>query len=206
MLETIFKKQCLVYTTENSMAEDLWNEIVQHYADSKRHYHTLEHLNNLTAELLSIKEMIRDWSTLVFSIAYHDIVYNPLKHNNEEKSAEWAAGRLALLHIPQAQVDGCKAQIIATKNHQLSKDNDTNYFTDADLAILGAPPMLYKQYASAIRKEYRIYPDLIYNPGRQKVLKHFLQMQEIYKTKYFKNRYENLARQNLTSELQSLSR
>jgi len=47
-------------------------------------------------------------------------------------------------------------------------------------------------------------PDFIYNQGRQKVLKHFLAMNQIYKTDYFFNKYESQARTNLNIELEKL--
>jgi predicted metal-dependent HD superfamily phosphohydrolase len=94
---------------------------------------------------------------------------------------------------------------LATKSHSIAEDNDTNYFTDADLAILGADDKTYTEFAKAIRKEYAVYPDTIYNHGRKKVLTHFLQMPEIYKTKYFRDKYETRARVNLSTELGRLS-
>jgi predicted metal-dependent HD superfamily phosphohydrolase len=52
-----------------------------------------------------------------------------------------------------------------------------------------------------VRKEYLIYPDLIYNPGRKKVLHHFLAMDRIFKTDFFYNKFEQQARQNLRKEI-----
>ena len=60
-------------------------------------------------------------------------------------------------------------------------ENDINLFTDADLAILGAEPEIYKNYAAAIRQEYSVFPDPIYIPGRKKVLLHFLKMERLFK-------------------------
>ncbi len=41
--------------------------------------------------------------------------------------------------------------------------------------------------------------------GRRKVLKHFLEMESIFKTKYFQDKYEDQARMNISAELKSLS-
>ena len=205
MFESIFRNQLLYITSDDLMADKFWSEIVVHYNNPQRYYHTLDHLNSLTSELLTLKKMISDWTTIVFSIAYHDIIYNPLKNDNEEKSAELAMARLAILNLPIAQINKCKEQILATKSHRLSDNRDTNYFTDADLAILGAGPNSYKTYAEAIRKEYKFYPDLVYNPGRRKVLKHFLNMNSVYKTDHFRHKYEAKARENMEGELRSIS-
>ena len=78
------------------------------------------------------------------------------------------------------------------------------YFTDADLAILGSDYDKYIHYVKSIRKEYKFYPDFVYNPGRKKVLEHFIQMTRIYKTDFFFSRYEEQARKNMNDEIRQL--
>ena len=95
-----------------------------------------------------------------------------------------------------------RSQILETKGHSISKDNDTNFFTDADLSILGLDWDLYSEYAQNVRKEYSNYPTIIYKMGRRKVLKHFLVMERIFKTDHFFEKFEVLARENLRRELQ----
>jgi predicted metal-dependent HD superfamily phosphohydrolase len=192
------------YTTDARLGTQLWNEIETNYSNKKRHYHTLTHLENLLQQLLAVKTKIKDWDTVLFTLYYHDIIYNPLKTTNEEKSAEFAQNRMQLAGIPQPIIDNCVNQILATKKHILSTDSDTNFFTDADLCILGQPWEMYEQYYKQVRKEYTLYPELIYNPGRKKVLQHFLQMKPIFKTDYFFEHFEGQAKENLEKELQQL--
>jgi predicted metal-dependent HD superfamily phosphohydrolase len=45
----------------------------------------------------------------------------------------------------------------------------------------------------------------MYNPGRKKVLTHFLKMDNIYKTNEFSDRYEQNAKTNMQAELNSLT-
>ncbi|MGE4514074.1 MAG: hypothetical protein AB7E26_09720, partial [Chryseobacterium sp.] len=73
------------------------------------------------------------------------------------------------------------------------------------LSILGSESEIYVSYTQKIRKEYSIYPDLLYRPGRKKVLEHFLKSESIFKTEYFKEKYELRARENILSEIESLS-
>ena len=86
-----------------------------------------------------------------------------------------------------------------------TRDDDTNYFTDADLSILGSDSDSYLTYTKQIRKEYSYFPDLLYKPGRRKVLEHFLEMGNIFKTKYFQDKFEIQAKINILGELKSLS-
>ena len=95
-------------------------------------------------------------------------------------------------------------QIELTKEHQLATDEDTNFLLDIDLSVLGKNPEEYKQYSDNIRKEYRIYPDFMYRKGRLKVLKNMLALDAIYKTEFFKQAYENQARENLKLEISKL--
>ncbi|PZF71319.1 HD domain-containing protein [Taibaiella soli] len=201
MLKEIFTSLMQRYTNDLQMIDRRWKEIELAYSAPKRYYHTLTHLSGLITELDDYKEEIDKWDTVLFSVFYHDIVYNTLQQDNEEQSALIAVERMSELHFPSSVVTDCKEQILATKSHELSDNNDTNLFTDADLAILGKDPETYRSYASQIRKEYRIYPDIVYKPGRQKVLQHFLSMPRIYKTELFRNKYEHQARTNIAREL-----
>jgi predicted metal-dependent HD superfamily phosphohydrolase len=161
-------------------------------------------LENLLTQLTPIKDKINDWHCISFTLYYHDIVYNALNSDNEEKSAELAEKRMKQLSMPAEMIEKCKAQILATKKHLDNSDTDTNYFTDADLSVLGQDWEIYAEYYQNVRKEYSVYPNLIYNPGRKKVLKHFLEMGRIYKTEYFYSKFEKQAKQNLQKELELL--
>ncbi|MBC7937478.1 MAG: hypothetical protein H7Y86_19195 [Rhizobacter sp.] len=193
------------YSQNSQLTDNLWNEIEKSYSGKKRHYHNLLHLSSLLTQLTEIKTVIRNWDALLFSLYYHDIIYNTLKNDNEEKSAEIAQQRMIQLRVPAGITALCKAQIIATKLHGISGNNDTDLFTDADLSVLGQPWEIYTAYYKNIRKEYALYPALIYNPGRKKVLTHFLKMNPIFKTPFFYSRFEKQARENLQKELELLT-
>jgi predicted metal-dependent HD superfamily phosphohydrolase len=203
MIKTEFLKSLENYSTDSIQNFTMLERIEKEYTSSNRHYHTLNHLDNLLTELADNKEKFASWDVIVFAIAYHDVVYNTLKSNNEEKSAEFARKELTKISVPENLVIRCEQLILATKKHTYA-DFETNLFTDADLSILGATPEVYKLYSNQIRKEFSIYPDLVYNPGRRKVLKHFLDMEKIFKTNEFAIAYESKARINLQTELNSL--
>ncbi|MCR9248927.1 MAG: hypothetical protein NXI20_00830 [bacterium] len=188
----------------SSLSEKLWNEIESAYNQRSRHYHNLIHIQSLFDVLSSLKEQVNDWEIIQFSIFYHDIIYKATKSNNEEKSAELAVDRLIEIGLDTERIESCKNQIVATKTHE-GHDSDTKFLLDADLSILGTTSQDYIKYTQQIRKEYSIYPDLLYKPGRKKVLQHFLEMDRIFKTDHFYNQLENQARQNLQAELDSLS-
>ena len=190
------------YTNDKRLTNELWKEIEQNYLDKKRYYHTLTHIDALLRELLEVKEKIESWETILFSLFYHDIIYKALKSDNEEKSAELAEKRMKQINVPVHIIETCKSQILATKTHLNNSNIDTNYFTDADLSVLGQVCEIYKIYYQNIRKEFSIYPYLIYKLGRKKVLQHFLGMERIYKTDFFYKKFETQAKLNLQNELE----
>lgn len=202
MFEAEFRN-CLSSYLSSSQGDQHWNELVTAYSAKDRHYHTLNHLDHLWKELKPYQSDFQHWDTIVFAIAYHDVIYSVLRNDNEEESAALAAKRLQSFGFDEHQTDHCRQLILATKTHEAG-DAGTNLFTDADLSILGASQEDYVRYTLQVRSEYKIYPDLIYNPGRKKVLQRFLSMPRIYKTDPFYERYETRARTNLQGELKRL--
>jgi predicted metal-dependent HD superfamily phosphohydrolase len=203
-LKEIFSNLLINYTTNSSLINELWDEVEKNYSGKKRHYHTLQHLENLLITLTEVKSEIQNWESILFTLFYHDIIYTALKSDNEENSALLAEKRMQQLSVSNDIIERCKNQILATKSHSKSTDSDTNYFTDADLSVLGQPWEIYSLYYKNVRKEYAIYPDFIYNTGRKKVIQHFLSMNSIYKTDYFYNQFEKVAKENLMKELSYL--
>ena len=203
-LKPIWISLVSTYSEGQEQTDLLWEEIESCYSDNTRYYHNLEHLRYMLKLKEELNSVFKDQEVVLFSIFYHDIIYNVKRQDNELKSAELAVKRLEELHFPTAKINACKNQIIATKEHLKSADHDTNYLLDLDLAILGDRPEKYANYVDQIRKEYAIYPDFLYKKGRKKVLKHFLKLDRIFKTDYFIANYENIARKNLENELSTL--
>ncbi|KAB1229546.1 hypothetical protein F8D52_16735 [Chryseobacterium viscerum] len=203
-LKNQFEQLCSLFTKDQQLMNDLWNEIVTRYSEKGRHYHNLHHLENMFWELEEVKVNLSDFTVISFSVFYHDIIYDATSKSNEEKSAVTAEKRLAELHVNKDKISIISEQILATKAHQRSDHGDTNYLLDADLSVLGKDFKTYLEYTQNIRKEYSIYPDFLYKPGRKKVLKHFLELESIFKTDYFKDKYEAQAKENIAAELQLL--
>ncbi len=205
MIKAVYIDLIKPYDVEHIYQEDLWKEIEQKYSQRNRHYHNLDHISALLNELTLVKPLIQNWEAVLFAIYYHDLIYKSTRKDNEEKSAEIAENRMRAIGVDTESVNLCQYHILATKSHREYTDSDTNYFTDADLSILGKDPEMYANYCSNIRKEYAIYPNFLYKKGRQKVVNHFLSMDWIFKTPEFYEKYEQQARWNLEMELVRLS-
>lgn len=201
MLKDIFFGLMLRNEGGEELAADAWAEIEKNYSRKKRYYHNLGHLQAMYNQLLPHQSLVQDWDSILFSLFYHDVVYNVLRKDNEERSATIAMLLLEKINFPPERRLLCYEQIIATKTHAVSRHPDTNLFTDADLSILGQERAVYETYCKQVRKEYAVYPDILYRPGRKKVVQHFLDMERIFKTDTFFSLLEKTARENLQWEL-----
>ncbi|MDQ2771604.1 MAG: metal-dependent phosphohydrolase, partial [Bacteroidota bacterium] len=150
---------------------------------------------------------LQDRVVVELAVWFHDVVYNALKSDNEARSAAEA-----LQFLKDSTLEPLRQQRVAflinrTADHtqpQPADDADLLLFLDADLSILGAPADAYREYARQIRQEYRLVPDLLYRPGRRKVLAKMLATPELFRTPEMRTELDAAARRNLAAELETL--
>ena len=175
------------------------------YQAPTRHYHTLQHLENLLHRL--DKVALQDRAVVELAVWFHDAVYHALKSDNEARSATEALAFLQGSALEPARQQRVAFLIGRTANHTLPQppdDTDLLAFLDADLSILGAPADVYREYARQIRREYRRVPMLLYRPGRRKVLAAMLAAPELFRTPEMRAELDAAARRNLQAELDEL--
>jgi predicted metal-dependent HD superfamily phosphohydrolase len=164
-------------------------------------YHDLRHL----AEVLDrIDELDRagerfDRVPVVLAAWFHDAVYDALP-DAEERSAQWA-GR-ALPEPPSSEV----ARLVRMTAHHRPFPDDRNgcVLSDADLAILAAPPERYRDYTAGVRREYAQVPDADFAAGRAAVLRDLLDGPRLFATGAGARLWERAARANVTAEIAAL--
>ncbi|MDY0986098.1 hypothetical protein SOM12_01650 [Flavobacterium sp. CFBP9031] len=180
-----------------------WTDLEKAYSKKSRHYHNLTHLKEMIKGFETYRDKLQNPNEILFSIFYHDFVYSASKKDNELKSAEFALAILPEnINLNKQLVFDA---ICATQQHQYNSIEDINWLIDFDLKILAKDWDDYKIYFEQIRKEYRIYPDFLYKPGRAKALKHFLENEFIFQTDEFRNLYEGKARINIEREIELLN-
>ncbi|MDF2191928.1 hypothetical protein [Paraflavitalea sp. CAU 1676] len=197
---------CLRYSSDSGVAEKLWDEIRRRYTSSQRHYHNLVHINHLLQLEAQYKQHLADRDVVLLSIFYHDIVYSVVRKDNEARSAAIAEKRLARLNLPSEKIQSISEFIKATQTHIIPEGaphaGDLAWFLDFDMAILAEPWSRYERYAQQVRKEYRIYPDMLYNPGRKKFLQNTIASGHVYHTDWFREHHEAAALANMERELE----
>jgi predicted metal-dependent HD superfamily phosphohydrolase len=209
-LRLAWEELCRRYCDDKELINRYFNEILRRYTVPRRHYHSREHITSLLEFCEKYASMLIDREVVLFSIFYHDIIYNVLRKDNELRSAKLAVKRLQALQVPASTIEQVKLYIEATKTHAVTEAvthvSDLQYFLDFDMSILAARPTAYQAYAKRVRKEYRIYPDKLYYAGRKQFLQHCLQTAHIFHTRTFREQYEDVARVNIRWEVEEIEK
>ncbi|HET6248713.1 MAG TPA: hypothetical protein VFE47_13505 [Tepidisphaeraceae bacterium] len=179
--------------------------LINAYTGSSRHYHDLHHLRACLRELDAARHLAADAPALELALWYHDMVYDPARKDNEEKSAELAMTAMKNARLLQPRIDAVHAMILATRHDGPPVTGDEKLIVDIDLSILGKPESEFTAYESAIREEYAHVPEADFRKGRAAVLRKFLDRQRIYATEFFHDRYEAPARENLRRAMEKLA-
>ncbi|MBD3213471.1 MAG: hypothetical protein GF311_12760 [Candidatus Lokiarchaeota archaeon] len=146
------------YSIDIDLIENLYDIIEKRYDSSNRHYHNLTHINLMLSEVKRFKNRIDDYDSVLFAIWFHDIIYDPLKGDNEERSAECAREFLVKINYEKNRIRKIEELILRTKDHTIQDGNenyDLNLFLDLDLLILGMEREQYVKYAKNIKKRIR---------------------------------------------------
>lgn len=123
-----------------------------HYIANGLAYHNWGHIQYMLD--VAKKEKIQLSDTLIMSIGFHDIVYDPKRDDNELKSFNFyfeKFGGVYMVH-PQFNDQVCR-NILATRSHR-PYDDESSIMVDLDLYILSDEWEIYQKYSEDIKKEY----------------------------------------------------
>ena len=186
---------------QSSDHDELFDDIIAHYHEPHRHYHTVTHLCECFYWFDKIKDKLNNPALVALALFYHDIIYEPTSTHNEQNSAIFAKNALADL-LSDDDLAQIHCYIIATKDHiNPSADGDLDYLLDIDLAILGADKDRFDEYNAQIRREFAWVDDTLYHIKRKQVLNDFYQKTPLFITPYFYGVLEIPAKANLQKAL-----
>ena len=141
-----------------------------------------------------------------FAWFYHDFIYNPHSHRNEEDSALIAHEVATNARLPTTFGNDALLLIMATKHTESAQQRDAKFIVDIDLSILGKSPQEFDAYERGIRSEYSWVDEATFREKRSEILQRFLHRPYIYHTPFFRQRYEQQARENLKRSIAQLRR
>ncbi|GIE97947.1 hypothetical protein Ari01nite_54120 [Paractinoplanes rishiriensis] len=180
--------------------------LLSRWSEPQRHYHTVAHLTAVLDVVDRFAGLAPHPDRVRLAAWMHDAVYDPraLGDANERDSAEFAAGLLATLGVPDEAITEVARLVNLTAGHATDdKDPDGELLCDADLAILASDDEAYQAYVTAIRREYAHVPDEDFQAGRARVLTALLELPSIYRLPPLREAWEAKARANLERELKS---
>lgn len=140
-----------------NMLLSMWNE-------PQRHYHNQTHLVNLISNINESKTQFsqKEYEKLMLTALFHDIIYDPMRNDNEERSAEFFE---KACQDNNQDIKDIKEAILDTKGHTgINKIAVT--FNKFDMAIVESNYDDLLQWEDGIYNEYKFCGNKTYKKGR----------------------------------------
>jgi len=170
------------------------------YTEPHRRYHTWVHVEACLAARERIAPSVAPEVDL--ALYFHDAIYDPRAHDNEERSAALMVEECK--GLDEALVRRAVPLVLATKHAATPDTEEARIVVDADLSILGADAATFDAYEREVREEYAFVDDAAFRTGRAHVLRSFLDRDAIYGTAAGRALWEAAARANLERSLSRL--
>lgn len=178
--------------------DDGFDDVVARYGEPHRAYHTIDHVEHVLAKVDEIGH--GHDPAVVLAAILHDVIYEPARNDNEQRSAEYALRVLGGLDAA-ARV---AVLIEATKTHDGPEgDEGLDALLDADLSSFADDDE--GKNGDLIRQEYAFVPEEAFRAGRTLVLQGFLQREPLYRTELMRTRYEVEAKANIRRALERIN-
>ena len=142
------------------------------WQEPQRHYHDEMHLDDLIRQIETLfnehKINSVEREKLLLTAIFHDIIYQPTRKDNEERSAEYFINLCK--HPDDPNIQEIKQAILDTKRHQ-SEHPFSKLFNQLDMDIVTRPFEELLEWEKGCYEEYKVYGKLLYKHGRLKFLK-----------------------------------
>ena len=179
-------------------AAAVYADLVRHYAEPTRHYHTLHHIRRCMRDLDSARAAIPDPDGVELALWCHDVIYIPGAGDNERRSAEWLKRWAGDRIVTAERIAGF---ILATTHVVAPANLDACFTVDIDLADLGNNRARFRKDEACLRAERPDLDDVAYDARERAFLSALLMRPRIYHTDFFHTRCEARARANLARRL-----
>ena len=160
-----------------------------------RRFHNLNHIGDCLNRFDRVAPLLANPDAVELAIWFHDAVYVPGDAGNERRSTELflsysdGADRLFRRRV-------C-ALILTTRHQRQAPEGDRGFIEDIDLAGFGGPWEEFMRQGDLLREEFAAQPDAQYYAGQVWFLGFLKRRRWFFSTKYFRERYEAQAQENL---------
>jgi predicted metal-dependent HD superfamily phosphohydrolase len=149
-----------------------YNVLLAMWNESHRAYHTQNHLLDLIDQINESKnqfESNKDYEKMILCALFHDCVYDPMRSDNEEKSAEFF---LSCCQEKNQDILDIKQMILDTKTHEATTPLSEK-FNQMDMNIVERDFNELLEWEKGISEEYKAYGEM-YKIGRIQSLESLL--------------------------------
>ena len=149
-----------------------YNILLSMWNESHRAYHNQNHLLDLINQINENKykfESHKDYEKMVLCALFHDCVYDPMRNDNEEKSAEFFVN---CCQEKNQDILDIKKMILDTKTHE-STTPLSEKFNLLDMNIVERDFDQLLEWENGIEFEYKAYGEM-YKMGRLQFLESLL--------------------------------
>lgn len=178
-------------------------ELVRHYSQSHRRYHTPVHINHCLNQFAAASSLLALPDAVELAVWFHDVIYDVPTVGNEQRSAEF------YLHCmgdaaPEALNQAVYQLIMVTDHRQLPVSDDEKFMVDIDLSSFGLPLSRMLRDSVDVRGEFPSLGDDEFYPAQLKFLQSLLERDHFCFTSFFRERHEQSARDNIAYYIQGL--
>jgi predicted metal-dependent HD superfamily phosphohydrolase len=190
---------------DGKAAGEAFEKLATAWSEPARRYHNREHLSECLhqLDLVGLGEPATDVAEL--ALWFHDAVYVAGAPDNEESSSQVLLSECGRLQIDRKTAEAAAALVRATAHgaSQNELGRDGGLVLDVDLSILGSDPVRFMEYEYSVEEEFEKTPKLKFLIGRGRFLTSLLARPSIFRTTFFRERYEAVARAQLSALLKS---
>lgn len=176
------------------------------WGGAARRYHDLGHLAACLHELDKARAEPAIADLVELALWYHDAVYEPGAGDCEQRSARLLEADAAVLALPAEAVRRAADLVLATAHGHGGApvgDRATDLIVDIDLSILGRDVLSFMDFEYGVEEEYASTARFAFRVGRGRFLASLLASPHIFRTAYFRDRYERAARAQIGALLRS---
>lgn len=150
------------------------NTILAMWNERHRAYHSITHLSNMIEQINESKSKYseKEYEKLIITSIFHDVVYRPLRKDNEQKSADF----FMKCCIDKENPDILEIkQIILDTKEQKPTTKLSEVFSKFDMSVVEGDFNHLVQWEDAVYREYsRVIDKGTYREGRIKYLESIL--------------------------------
>ena len=129
----------------------LYEDVLSRYSEPHRHYHTAQHLAECFEKVQAIISLAEHPAEVKVGLWFHDAIYDTRRHDNEQRSADWARRAAHELGASAESAQRIYDLSMFTRPAAEPVGIDAQVLVDADLSILGAQPARFQEYEAQAR-------------------------------------------------------